>query len=307
AARPVGGPPAAVPAARPPGIPAAPARPGDLHDPATGLTVPAGRLVGVAAADPGEADALADRLGRYVSGDVTWGGVPLAAVPLDDVRARILVADHDSYLFAGTLRDILRAGRAGDQVGRAGRAGDRAGRAGDRAGKVGDRARWVGGDGRGDEHPAHADDARLTAGLRAASAEEVVDALPDGLDTPLGTRARTLSGGQRQRVRLARALLAEPEVLILIDPTSAVDAHTEARIAERLRAARAGRTTILLTTSPLLLGHADTVAHLRAGRIVATGIHAELLDRDRGYRALVARDGDDADLDPSAGIEGVLR
>ncbi|WP_405096844.1 ABC transporter ATP-binding protein [Micromonospora sp. NBC_01412] len=308
AARPVGGPPAAVPAARPPGIPAAPARPGDLHDPATGLTVPAGRLVGVAAADPGEADALADRLGRYVPGDVTWGGVPLAAIPLDDVRARILVADHDSYLFAGTLRDILRSGRVGDQ---AGRVGDWAARAGERAGKVGDRARRVGGDGRGDEHPAHADDdARLTAGLRAASAEEVVDALPDGLDTPLGTRARTLSGGQRQRVRLARALLAEPEVLILIDPTSAVDAHTEARIAERLRAARAGRTTILLTTSPLLLGHADTVAHLRAGRIVATGIHAELLGRDRGYRALVARDGDDgddADLDPSAGVEGVLR
>ncbi|WP_433350131.1 ABC transporter transmembrane domain-containing protein [Micromonospora sp. CA-111912] len=320
AARPEGGPPATVPTARPPGNPAAPGRPGGLHDPATGLhdpatglhdpatglTVPAGRLVGVAAAEPGEADALADRLGRYVPGDVTWGGVPLAAIPLDDVRARILVADHDSYLFAGTLRDVLRAGRPGDQ---AGRAGDRAGRAGGRAGRAGDRAGPVGGDGRGDEHRAHAaaDDARLTAGLRAASAEEVVDALPDGLDTPLGTRARTLSGGQRQRVRLARALLAEPEVLILIDPTSAVDAHTEARIAERLRAARAGRTTILLTTSPLLLGHADTVAHLRAGRIVATGTHAELLDRDRGYRALVARDGDAVDLDPAAGAEGALR
>ncbi|WP_405109809.1 ABC transporter ATP-binding protein/permease [Micromonospora sp. NBC_01405] len=306
AARPEGGPPATVPTARPPGIPAAPGRPGDLHDPATGLTVPAGRLVGVAAADPGEADALADRLGRYVPGDVTWGGVPLAAIPLDDVRGRILVADHDSYLFAGTLRDILRAGRAGDQVGRV---GDRAGPAGDRGGAAGDRVRRAGGDDRVDEHRAHAatDDARLTAGLRAASAEEVVDALPDGLDTPLGARARTLSGGQRQRVRLARALLAEPEVLILIDPTSAVDAHTEARIAERLRAARAGRTTILLTTSPLLLGHADTVAHLRAGRIVATGTHAELLDRDRGYRALVARDGDAVDLDPSAGVEGALR
>ena len=64
----------------------------------------------------------------------------------------------------------------------------------------------------------------------------MVDALPDGLDSPIGARARTLSGGQRQRVRLARALLAEPDVLILLDPTSAVDAHTEARIAERLRA-----------------------------------------------------------------------
>ena len=81
-----------------------------------------------------------------------------------------------------------------------------------------------------------------------------------GSTPPIDARARTLSGGQRQRVRLARALLAEPEVLILVDPTSAVDAHTEARIAERLRAARAGRTTVVLATSPLLLGRADTVA-----------------------------------------------
>ncbi|MFY1690125.1 ABC transporter ATP-binding protein [Plantactinospora sp. WMMB782] len=227
----------------------APAGPADLHDPATGLTVPAGRLVAVAAADPGEATALADRLGRYAPSDVTWGGVPLAEVALPEVRERILLADHDSYLFAGTLREILHAG-------------------------------W------------RQDDARLRTGLRVASAEDVLDALPDGLDTPVDTRARRLSGGQRQRVRLARALLVEPEVLILVDPTSAVDAHTEARIAQRLRAARAGRTTVLLATSPLLLGHAEQVAHLRAGRIVGIGSHAELLDRDPDYRALVSRDGE---------------
>ncbi|MGI5214536.1 ABC transporter ATP-binding protein [Plantactinospora sp. CA-290183] len=233
---------------------AAPDRPAELHDPATGLTVPDGRLVVVAADDPAEAIVLADRLGRFVASDVTWGGVPLTRIPLAEVRARILVADHDSYLFAGTLRDILRV-RAG----------------------VGD--------------------ARIRTALRAASAEDVADALPEGLGTPIGARARTLSGGQRQRVRLARALLAEPEVLVLLDPTSAVDAHTEARIAERLREARAGRTTVVLATSPLLLGRADRVAHLRAGRIVATGTHAELLERDPGYRALVNRDGDPADAD----------
>ncbi|MFU8872691.1 ABC transporter ATP-binding protein [Micromonospora sp. SL4-19] len=232
----------------------APDRPAELHDPATGLTVPAGRLFAVAADDPAEVIALADRLGRFVASDVTWGGVPLDGIALDEVRARILVADHDSYFFAGTLREILRT-RAGTG------------------------------------------DADIRAALHAASAEDVVDALPDGLAAPIGTRARTLSGGQRQRIRLARALLAEPDVLILIDPTSAVDAHTEARIGQRLRAARAGRTTIVLATSPLLLGCADTVAHLREGRIVAAGTHLELLEQDPSYRALVSRDSESADID----------
>jgi ABC-type multidrug transport system fused ATPase/permease subunit len=237
-----------------PGTLAAPGRPADLYDPVTGLVVPDGRLVGVAAADPAEALALADRLGRYVPGDVTWGGVPLGEVALGEVRDRILVADHDAYLFAGTLREIL---RIRDGV----------------------------------------DDPAIRHALYAASAQDVVDALPDGLDTPVGARARTLSGGERQRVRLARALLTEPEVLILVDPTSAVDAHTEARIAGRLRAVRAGRSTVVLATSPLLLGAVDTVAYLEEGRIVATGSHGELLDGCAEYRALVSRDSDIDDLD----------
>lgn len=86
-------------------------------------------------------------------------------------------------------------------------------------------------------------------------------------------------------------------MLILVDPTSAVDAHTEARIAERLRAARAGRTTVVIATSPLLLGRTDLVAHLSGGRITATGSHADLLDSDAGYRHLVARGSDDPDIE----------
>ncbi|WP_167493117.1 ABC transporter ATP-binding protein [Micromonospora ureilytica] len=253
-----------VPEARRPDGPRAPDGPADLHDPVTGLTVRAGRLTGVAADDPAAAVALADRLGRYVVSGVTWGGVPLREVALDEVRARILVADHDSYLFAGTLRDILCAG-------------------------------------------ADDDDERIGAALRTASAQDIVDALPAGLDTPIDARARTLSGGQRQRVRLGRALSSEPEVLILVDPTSAVDAHTEARIAERLRAARAGRTTVVIATSPLLLGRADLVAHLNAGRITATGDHADLLDSDPAYRHLVARGSEDPDPTQSADTEEAYR
>jgi ABC-type multidrug transport system fused ATPase/permease subunit len=246
-----------------PGTLAAPQGPADLYDPATGLAVPDGRLVGVAAADPAEGLALADRLGRYVPSDVTWGGVPLGEVALGEVRDRILVADHDAYLFAGTLREIL---RIRDSV----------------------------------------EDPGIRHALYAASAQDVVDALPDGLDTPVGARARTLSGGERQRVRLARALLAEPEVLILVDPTSAVDAHTEARIAGRLREVRAGRTTVVIATSPLLLGVADTVAYLEEGRIAATGSHAELLDGCAEYRALVSRDSDidELDIDDLDGVPG---
>ncbi|WP_239097455.1 ABC transporter transmembrane domain-containing protein, partial [Asanoa ferruginea] len=86
----------------------APAGPADLHDPHSGLTVPAGRLVAVAADHPGTAAALADRLARFVASDVTWGGVPIGSVPLAEVRRRIVVGDHDAYLFAGPLRETLR-------------------------------------------------------------------------------------------------------------------------------------------------------------------------------------------------------
>ncbi|MFE4050891.1 ABC transporter transmembrane domain-containing protein [Streptomyces sp. YIM B13518] len=126
--------------------------------------------------------------------------------------------------------------------------------------------------------------------LRAAAADDVVQGLPDGLDSVVSARGRSLSGGQRQRVRLARALLADPEVLLAVEPTSALDAHTEAMVADRLRAAREGRTTLLATTSPLVLDRADLVLFLADGKVVASGGHRELLDGEPGYRELVARD-----------------
>ena len=89
---------------------------------------------------------------------------------------------------------------------------------------------------------------------------------------------------------LARALTSDPEILVLVEPTSAVDAHTEARIASRLRAHRAGRTTVVTSSSPLVLDAVDEVAFLRDGRVVAVGTHADLLDRDPAYRAVVTRE-----------------
>ncbi|MEU9397122.1 ABC transporter ATP-binding protein [Streptomyces sp. NPDC048324] len=128
--------------------------------------------------------------------------------------------------------------------------------------------------------------------VRTAVAEDVVHGLRDGLDSLIEAQGRNLSGGQRQRVRLVRALLADPEVLLAVEPTSALDAHTEARVAERLRAARQGRTTLVTTTSPLVLDRADTVYFLVDGAAVAAGSHRELLDAEPAYRALVARDAD---------------
>lgn len=133
-------------------------------------------------------------------------------------------------------------------------------------------------------------DADIYHALAVASAQDVVEALPDGLDTHVAERGREFSGGQQQRLRLARALLADPPVLVLVEPTSAVDAHTEARIAARLRAARTGRTTVVMTTSPLVLEHADHVVYLEGGRVRAEGTHRTLLLDEPRYAATVTRE-----------------
>jgi putative ABC transport system ATP-binding protein len=123
--------------------------------------------------------------------------------------------------------------------------------------------------------------------LEAAAADEVVDALPEGLDAPVGEHGRSLSGGQRQRVALARALQADPPVLVLHEPTTAVDAATEHRIAIGLAARRAGRTTVLVTTSPALLSITSRAIVLRGGVVVADGTHRDLAAADAGYREAV--------------------
>ncbi|WP_340682193.1 ABC transporter ATP-binding protein [Amycolatopsis coloradensis] len=133
----------------------------------------------------------------------------------------------------------------------------------------------------------HADGRSADEALAASAADEVAAALPDGTATAVTERGRSLSGGQRQRVALARALAADAPVLVVHDPTTAVDTVTEAKIATGLARLRRGRTTILVTTSPALLAVADRVVVLDGGRITGEGGHAELA-RDRAdYRAAV--------------------
>jgi ABC-type multidrug transport system fused ATPase/permease subunit len=134
---------------------------------------------------------------------------------------------------------------------------------------------------------------RVLSALRSASAVDIVEALPDGLESLVAERGREFSGGQQQRLRLVRALLADPPVLILVEPTSAVDAHTEARVAAQLASSRSGRTTVVCTTSPLVLDRADEVLYVESGRVVAQGPHRELLSTSPSYAATVTRGEDD--------------
>jgi ABC-type multidrug transport system fused ATPase/permease subunit len=218
----------------------------ELVDVASGLRVPHGAITAIVSDPPEESAALADRLGRYSDGEVRWGDVPLAGLPREVVRRRIVVSDSASSLFSGVLREQV--------------------------------------DTRG-----HGDEA-LQAALLTASAEDVLEALPEGLAATVAERGRSFSGGQRQRLVLARVLVADPEILVLIEPTSAVDAHTEARVADRLHAHRAGRTTVVTTSSPLLLDRVDHVAFLHQGVVVAFGTHRDLLRDNPAYRAVVTRE-----------------
>jgi ABC-type multidrug transport system fused ATPase/permease subunit len=227
---------------------------GPLVDTATGLVVEPGRLMVVAAADPEEASLLAARLGRYVDdsdAQVDLAGTSLRDLPLEVVRRRILVIDREPQILAGTMANAVDM--------------------------PGPRSSGAGG------HRPTVEEA-----LEAAVATDIVTDLVGGMDSELPERGRSLSGGQRQRIVLAAALRADPDVLVLDEPTSAVDAHTEADIATRLRQVRAGKTTVVLSTSPFLLEHADTVAYLDGG-VVVLGTHHDLLGTNSRYRRLVTR------------------
>jgi ABC-type multidrug transport system fused ATPase/permease subunit len=261
---------------------------GDLVDEASGFVARPGQLTVVVSSVPESSAALADRLGRWFTVEeepppllestgrqwgrrareerrtrrdmvaardaaraaqpwgVTYGGVDLGRVPLDELRPVILVSDANSQLFAGTLQAAV------------------------------------------DPHDLLTRE-QAEAALRTAAAEDVYDALPGGWAGELDERGRGLSGGQRQRIVLARALASDARVLVLVEPTSAVDAHTEARIAERLAEYRRGRTTVVTTVSPLWLHHADHVVLLSGGRVVAEGTHDDLLIREPEYRDVVIR------------------
>ncbi len=262
-----------------------------LVDLASGVEVRPGEFLVVVSADPDASAALADRLGRYLPADQAahfeeadeeeLKGRAAKRARAEKERRRAEIARQDAELASApwgvtadgldyqhyamaSLRERVLVSDAGSQL------------------FAGTFQQAV------DPLGAHTREQAEEA-LRTAAAEDVFEGLPEGWASRIDEKGRGLSGGQRQRVVLARALLADPEVLVLVEPTSAVDAHTEEAIAGRLARHRRGRTTVVMTASPLLVHSADRVVFLDDGRQVAAGTHDQLLADHPGYRAVVNR------------------
>ena len=271
---------------------------GDLVDTGSGLRLKEGRMTALVCPDPQVSADLATRLGRFTDAGptVTLAGRPLTTMPLEQVRASVVVSGATAQLFTGTLREALDV-RGGPDPQPAGledlvRA---------------EAERTTGADVdqqvRPQEREAPGDD-RLIEAIEIADAGDVLTSLSEGLAGMITEKGRSLSGGQRQRVALARALLTEAPTLVLIEPTSALDSHTEARVAAQVHRARAGRTTVVVTASPLVLEACDEVVLLdSSGTELLRSTHRELMAMARDghaqaadYRAVVSRAmGEDAE------------
>ena len=271
---------------------------GDLVDTGSGLRLKEGRMTALVCPDPQVSADLATRLGRFTDAGptVTLAGRPLTTMPLEQVRASVVVSGATAQLFTGTLREALDV-RSGPDPQPAGledllRAETERTTGADVDQQV-----------RAQEREAPGDD-RLIEAIGIADAGDVLTSLSEGLAGMITEKGRSLSGGQRQRVALARALLTEAPTLVLIEPTSALDSHTEARVAAQVHRARAGRTTVVVTASPLVLEACDEGVFLdSSGTELLRSTHRELMALARDghaqaadYRAVVSRAmGEDAE------------
>ncbi len=234
------------------------------------LVVRPGEFLGVVTPRSADGEALVRLLAGGVppgdfEGTVLLGGVALHDLEPALARELLLVEPHQTDLFTGTVAANVTASTGSPEG----------------AGSA--------------PAPRKAPDPALVEALAASAADQVVQDHPDGVGRHVAERGVTLSGGQRQRLALARALLARPPILVLHDPTTAVDTVTEQSIARAVRALRhgdgaAGRfTTVVVTSSPALLAVTDRVVVVDDGRIGVEGEHAELGATHDDYRKVVLR------------------
>jgi len=227
------------------------------------VTVAPGRCVAFVGATGGGKSTLLALVPRFfdpTAGRVLIDGVDVRRLDLDGLRRNVGFVFQDSVVFSGTIADNIAFGDPAAQVGTLG--GSQAPRDGVGAAKP--------------SLPRHDRDA-IERAARTAGAHGFIAELPSGYDTVIEEAGHNLSGGQRQRLAIARAILNQPPILLLDDPTSAVDEHTEAEVLAAVEQARAGRTTLLVTSRFAALRIADDIVVLDGGRVVERGTHADLL------------------------------
>lgn len=209
-------------------------------------------LVGATGSGKTVVTSLVNRLHDITAGAIELDGVDIRSLTLADLRSRVAVAFEDPTLFSASVRENVLIGLGGDR-------------------------------GRSNAEV----DAAVARALAVAHATFVHE-LPYGLDTRIGEQGLALSGGQRQRLALARAIVGDPEVLVLDDPLSALDIHTEAAVEEALRSVLASTTALVVAHRASTVMLADRVALLSEGRIIAIGRHSELLATVPAYRDLLS-------------------
>lgn len=208
-------------------------------------------LVGLTGSGKTTLTTLPTRLYDVTGGRVLLDGVDVRDLTLVELRRHIAMAFEDATLFSASVRENVLLGRAELDI----------------HGEEGERV--------------------LREALEVAQAT-FVDALPDGVETVIGEEGLSLSGGQRQRLALARAVAANPRVLVLDDPLSALDVDTEALVEEALRRVLADTTAMIVAHRPSTVALADRVALLERGRITAVGTHSELLRTSSHYRHVIS-------------------